>query len=153
LAVEIDWQAAPRLLDDAAVAAAVEAALSYGGRGGLSVGVVLLDDPALCALHQRWFDDPSPTDVISFDLTSDGENDLDPGGPQAELYVSVDCARRTAGELGTDAARELALYLVHGALHLCGFDDGAPSERSRMRAAEAAVLGNLGYPQGPPVDG
>jgi len=147
--VEVDWQVEPALLDDAAVAAAVRAALAHGGRAGLHVGVVLVDDATLAELHDRWLGDPSPTDVIAFDL-SDG--DPDESGPQGELYVSVDCARRVAAELGGDPARELALYLVHGSLHLCGHDDHEPDERAAMRAAEAAVLAELGYPQGPPVD-
>lgn len=149
--VEVDWQVGPPLLAAAAVGAAVEAALDHGGRAGLQVGVVFVDDATLCELHERWFDDPSPTDVISFDLAA-GDGDPDPGGPQAELYVSLDCARRVAAELGGSPERELALYLVHGSLHLCGFDDHDPAQRARMRAAERAVLDGLGYPQGPDVD-
>lgn len=147
--VTVDWQVDPALLDDAAVAAAVRAALAHGGRAGLRVGVVLVDEATLSTLHEQWLGDPSPTDVIAFDL-SDGDPD-DPG-PQGELYVSVDCARRVAAELGGDPARELALYLVHGSLHLCGHDDHEPDARARMRAAEAEVLAELGYPQGPAVD-
>jgi probable rRNA maturation factor len=147
--VTVDWQVEPALLDDGAVAAAVRAALAHGGRSGLRVGVVLVDDATLATLHGQWLGDPSPTDVIAFDL-SDG--DPDEPGPQAELYVSVDCARRVAAELGGEPARELALYLVHGSLHLCGHDDHEPEQRARMRAAESAVLAELGYPQGPAVD-
>lgn len=147
--VTVDWQVEPALLDDAAVAAVVRAALAHGGRAGLRVGVVLTDDPTLALLHEQWLDDPSPTDVIAFDL-SDGDPDED--GPQGEVYVSVECARRVAGQLGGDPARELALYLVHGTLHLCGHDDHEERERARMRAAEAAVLAELGYPAGPAVD-
>jgi len=43
--------------------------------------------------------------------------------------------------------RELVLYVVHGALHLCGFDDHDPDERAAMRAAERSVMGRLGYPE------
>lgn len=151
MAVEIDWQVGPQLLADAAVVAAVETALQHGGRPGLAVGVVVVDDATLCELHERWFGDPSPTDVISFDLQGD-DPDPSPDGPQAELYVSLDCARRVAAELGGDPARELALYLVHGSLHLCGLDDHEPEQRARMRAAEAEVLAGLGYAPGPAVD-
>jgi len=42
-------------------------------------------------------------------------------------------------------ARELALYVVHGALHLCGFDDHDPEQRAAMRLAERAVMSSLGY--------
>lgn len=148
--VTVDRQVEPELLDDEVVAAAVRAALARGGRPGLRVGVVLVDDATLATLHEQWLGDPSPTDVIAFDLSD--ADDPNEQGPEGEIYASVDCARRVAAELGSDPARELALYLVHGALHLCGYDDHDPDERARMRATEAAVLAELGYPQGPTVD-
>lgn len=140
MTVDVAWDVAARPLSDDDARAAVEAALAHGGRPGLEVGVVFVDDPTLAALHARFLDDPTPTDVIAFDLGAEGP------GPAAELYASVDCAQRVAAERGVSAARELALYLVHGALHLCGLDDHDEGERAAMRAAERAVLGGLGYP-------
>lgn len=132
-----------RELSDAAVRRAVRAALDHGGRPELAVDVVLVGDRALAKLHARFLDDPTPTDVIAFEL---GDDD---GGPDAEIYASVDCARARAKERGVAAARELALYLVHGALHLCGHDDHASRARARMRAAELRVMRALGYPDDP----
>lgn len=126
-----------RLLGDASIQGAVRAALEHGNRAGIDVDVVLVGDRALAELHARFLDDPTPTDVITFDL------DDAFGGAAAELYVSVERARAVARRRGIDARRELLLYVVHGALHLCGFDDHAPRERARMRAAERAVLARL----------
>ena len=140
MAIEITWTVEARPLTDEAVRAAVEAALAHGGRAGLAVEVVLLDDPSLAALHDQWLGDPSVTDVMAFDLGDEGE------GPAAEVYASVDRARELARERGVDWGRELALYLVHGTLHLCGHDDHEDEERAAMRAAEAAVMEALGYP-------
>lgn len=140
MAIEITWTVEARPLTDEAVRAAVEAALAHGGRAGLAVEVVLLDDPSLAALHDQWLGDPSVTDVMAFDLGDEGE------GPAAEVYASVDRARELARERGVDWGRELALYLVHGTLHLCGHDDHEDEERAAMRAAEAAVMEGLGYP-------
>ena len=50
---------------------------------------------------------------------------------------------------GASAARETALYLVHGALHLLGHDDHDDADRERMRGAESAVLDRLGYARDP----
>ena len=133
-------------LTDAEVRSAVEAALEHGGRAGAEIAVVFVDDAGIAELHGEWLGDPTPTDVISFDL---GE---DQPGPAGELYVSAQRARAVAGEKGLDARRELALYVVHGTLHLCGFDDREPSDRARMRAAEARVLGSLGFSPGPGAD-
>ena len=140
MAIEITWTVEARPLTDEAIRAAVEAALAHGGRAGLAVEVVLLDDPSLAALHDQWLGDPSVTDVMAFDLGDEGE------GPAAEVYASVDRARELARERGVDWGRELALYLVHGTLHLCGHDDHENEERAAMRAAEAAVMEGLGYP-------
>ena len=74
----------------------------------------------------------TPTDVISFEL--DGA---------AELVVSKQTARRCAREHGHTIAAELALYIVHGILHTTGFDDRTPRDRTRMRAAEQAVMQRL----------
>lgn len=133
-------------LDDLAVVRAVGAALAHGGRPGLAVDVVLVDDRTLAGLHGRFLDDPSPTDVMAFDLgppeLPDAVTDL--VEPEAEIYASVERARAVAAERGIPTAQELLLYLVHGALHLCGFDDREPQERARMRAAEVLVLTSLG---------
>jgi len=143
VSVQIAWPEGAGLrqpLDEAQVAAAVERALEHGGRAGLEVSVVFTTDAELARMHGEWLDDAAPTDVIAFDL---GE---DLPGPAAELYVSLERAQLVAAERGGDPGRELALYLVHGALHLCGHDDREPAERLAMRAAESEVLATLGYP-------
>lgn len=138
MTVEVAWESSDRPLSDDEVRAAVEAALDHGGQPGREVSVALVGDATLAELHDRFLGDPSATDVMSFPL---GDGD----GPWGEVVASVECARRTAAGLGGDPRRELALYVVHGTLHLCGLDDGTEEERSAMRAAETAVLERLGY--------
>ena len=127
----------PRLLSEREVLSAVAAALRHGRRPGLRVEVVFVSDRALARLHARHLDDPRPTDVLAFELGSQG------GGAEAELYVSVERARAEARARGLPPDQELALYVVHGCLHLCGFDDHAPRARRRMRRAEGRVLAEL----------
>lgn len=141
MSVSITWDVPEAPVDDARLERACAAALAHGGRAGLAVDVIVVDDPTLTELHGRFLNDPTPTDVITFDLGEDGGE-----GPAGELYVSLDCAMRVAAERGVALERELCLYVVHGALHLCGLDDHEPAERAAMRAAEAAVLAGLGYP-------
>lgn len=57
-----------------------------------------------------------------------------------EVVLSAETALRTAGDYGTRPADELALYLVHGLLHLCGYDDLTPREKRLMRRREAEAL-------------
>jgi probable rRNA maturation factor len=144
--VRVAWQAGPALVADVQLVAAVEAALAHGGRAGLEIDLVLVDDAFLAELHGQWLGDRAPTDVISFDL---GE---DPAGPAGEVYASVDCARRVAQEQGHDPGRELVLYVIHGVLHLCGYDDHEPGERRAMRRAEREVQVALGLDPLPSTD-
>ena len=140
---EVVWQIDDRPLAEEAVDRALRVALEHGGRPGLDLAVVFCDDAFLSEMHERHLDDPSPTDVITFDLGEEGQ------GPAGELYVSVETARERAVRREVPLERELTLYVVHGALHLCGFDDHEPADRDRMRAAESLVLARLGFAPDP----
>lgn len=62
-----------------------------------------------------------------------------------EVVASAEMAVRRAAEFAWTPERELALYLIHGTLHLCGHEDQTPAQRRRMRAAEDEVLQSLGW--------
>lgn len=98
---------------------------------GRKVVVALVDDRTIAELHERYLDVEGPTDVLSF--------------PHGEIVVSGDTARREAQARGIPPLHELVLYVVHGALHLAGYDDKTPKTRKRMRAAERRILAELGY--------
>lgn len=116
------------------------------------LSVVFLTDAALAQLHAEFLDDPTITDVITFE----GDPAL---GTAGEICVSVDAALRHIGALPAAAARkrkpagarrkprfdaafsdELTLYVVHGWLHLAGYDDLQPAKKRVMRRAEARAL-------------
>jgi probable rRNA maturation factor len=142
----------PRLrLDRRAVTRMVEtldasAAKFRGGcpRGELSL--VFLTDPALAELHGAFLNDPSATDVITFEGSPsiDAAEETQVAG---EICVSVDAALRHAaapsrrnGSARADFSEELALYVVHGWLHLAGYDDLQPAKKKLMRRAEARAM-------------
>lgn len=94
---------------------------------------VFLTDAALAELHGSFLNDLSLTDVITFEA--------DPlAGTAGEICVSVDTARRYAQQAGHAFEDELTLYLVHGLLHLAGYDDLAPARKRRMRLAERRAM-------------
>lgn len=111
----------------------VRAALEHGGAPAMPVSLLLTDDTEIAQVHADFLGDATATDVISFAI--DGE---------AELVVSVETAARNAEAHGHALAAEVALYVVHGLLHLCGYDDRTARARARMRRAERAVLAALG---------
>ena len=101
------------------------------------LSLVFLTDTALAQLHADFLDDPTTTDVITFE----GNPEL---GLAGEICVSVDTAAVYAREHGRDFSEELTLYLVHGWLHLAGHDDLAPVKKRAMRRAEARAMRVLG---------
>ena len=129
--IAINDQFEPRT-DQSFLRRVVAATLDYANRPEMPVSILLAGDREIARLHAEFLDDPSPTDVISFEI-DDG----------ADLAVSVECARREAARRGHDADAELALYVVHGLLHVCGYDDIDEEDRARMRVAEREVLASL----------
>jgi probable rRNA maturation factor len=143
LVTEVHWQPrnswrAARLLHRVAVHALRAEGFTHGH---LSVAVV--GATAMASLHRRFLGQPGPTDVLSFDLdTNRGRGYVD-----GEVVLCADVARRRAAARGRSlqAARaELALYLVHGILHLAGHDDRTAAASRRMHAREDELLTKLG---------
>ena len=97
------------------------------------LSLVFLSDDALAELHAQFLDDPTTTDVITFE----GDPAL---GTAGEICVSADTAAAYARAHERDFSHELTLYLVHGWLHLAGHDDLQPMKKRAMRRAEARAM-------------
>lgn len=123
----------------------VRRALTREGITAAEIGILLVNDRGIAALHERWLDVPGPTDVITFDL-ADGN---DPGRLQGDIVVSTETAARTARSLGWNPRHEAAYYVVHGLLHLAGYDDHDAADRRAMRARERVLLTACGLPAPP----
>jgi len=97
-------------------------ALGYQHSG---VSILLTDDKTMSCLHARWLEDPTPTDVLSFSYKDEGNVPEILG----DIAISVEtCGRRVPH----NPMAEIQRMLVHGLLHLVGFDHRSPSERRRM---------------------
>ncbi|QDV06564.1 Endoribonuclease YbeY [Planctomycetes bacterium Poly30] len=138
-------EAGEPFLSEAEALRALEAALEHGGRAGAAVDLVVVGARTLADMHGQFLEDPSETDVITFDLADDDLPADVPRGPEGEIYLSADRARDESARREVSAARELSLYIVHGALHLCGMDDHSEEDRLAMRLAERSVMARLGY--------
>lgn len=111
--------------------------LHASGRFPISEGelsIAFVDDAQIAQVHADFMDDPTPTDVITFPANPEMES-------AGEIIVSVDHARSRSAELREPFSRELSLYLIHGWLHLAGYDDRNESDRAKMREAEQIALG------------
>lgn len=96
------------------------------------VSVTLIDDLNIGRVHLQFMDDPSPTDVITF-----------PYGEEGEILISVETAERQALEYGVSVERELVLYLIHGLLHLSGYEDGTEASRSEMAVLQESLVSEV----------
>lgn len=96
------------------------------------LNIYFVSEEQICELHQDFFDDPSPTDCISIQVDP-------PGTPfclLGEIFISPKAAQAAIESYQTTLQEELSLYLVHGLLHLLGYDDLEDQDRAKMRLAE-----------------
>ncbi len=124
--------------DPSRLQTAVEHVLREAHITNATISIAIVDDPTIHALNNRYLQHDYATDVISF-LLEDDETGL--GG---EVIVSADTAAATATRLGWSTEHELLLYVVHGMLHLVGYDDLTPADLVTMREQERAVMLALG---------
>lgn len=108
-----------------------------GEGGDLSLSIVILGDDEIRRLNREFLGHDYAADVIAFDLRGEG-------GPDGELFVNGELARREARERGHAPEAELLFYIAHGVLHLLGYDDAADSDRVRMHEIQAKYLRILG---------
>jgi probable rRNA maturation factor len=101
-----------------------------------SVALACVDRAGSGSLHQQFFGDPDPTDVMTFPGDPDD-------GHAGDIAICAAIAEEAARERNLPFAEELTLYLVHGWLHLGGLDDRTARDRQVMREAEAAVMALL----------
>jgi probable rRNA maturation factor len=127
----------------------VRAALSVEGIEHAEIGVVLVDDRRIAAVHRRWLGLAGPTDVITFDLSAGTAGPPRAGVLAGDIVVSTETARRMARAVGWTPRLELSYYIIHGLLHLTGYDDHAAADRRQMRARERVVMKACGLPVPP----
>jgi probable rRNA maturation factor len=117
------------------------AVLEGEGVADYEISLAFVDDPTIHRLNLRYLQHDEPTDVLSFPLNDSGSKKL-----AGELVIGAEVALARSREHGHDVQHELGLYVIHGLLHLCGFDDREPADAAAMRARERHYLEQLGLP-------
>ena len=103
-----------------------------------SLRVILCSSSYLRDLHARYLAKDSDTDVITFNYAAADASAID-----GEVYLSLEQLKKQAKEWKVTLFEELSRVMLHGLLHLCGYDDQTPSDQLGMRAAEDLYLRKL----------
>ncbi len=127
-----------------------------GVRGLCEVSLIFLDEPAITALNHQFMGQVGPTDVLSFPIDNEpeptgrvpdsgGSGPGEPASPEipqliGDIVICPSVAARNAVEHECAFDDELALLVVHGVLHLLGWDHAADEEAERMEARERVLL-------------
>lgn len=155
-ALEIDFtEASPRWreslpdverLCEESARAALDAADRPVGPAELSI--VLGDDALLQALNKQWRGQDKPTNVLSFPALPAPREAVPPGAPHllGDVVLAFETMAAEAAAQQKPLAHHLRHLVVHGVLHLLGFDHEAAAEAERMEALETAILARLGVP-------
>jgi len=100
----------------------------------VTINIIFVNDRRMIKLNTQYLGHAYTTDVVSFPL-SDEKKII-----EGEVYVNLDQARRQAKEYSVSISEEIARLVVHGALHLAGYDDGTARKKEKMTKRENLYL-------------
>jgi probable rRNA maturation factor len=120
---------------------AAERILASLGISGSELSVLLLDNKGIRAVNKKYLKRNRPTNVISFSLTEGEFGNINPH-VLGDVVISVEKAQERAFTRGVSLEEELTFLLIHGILHLAGYDhEKKGREREKMRKKEKEVYG------------
>jgi len=125
--------------NEKAVSLLVKETIVLEGQNCDEVSINFVSEEEICRLHEIYFNDPSPTDCISFPIDDQNEQYRLLG----DVFVCPATAIKYADAHQLPAHDELALYIIHGLLHLMGYNDISDTDIKKMRAAEKRALDHL----------
>jgi probable rRNA maturation factor len=128
--------------DRAALRRRARLVLAALGEADSEVSIALVDDGAMAELNERWRGRSGPTDVLSFSLV-EGEYAGHRRGLLGDVVIDVEQASRQADARGHGLDEEIARLLIHGTLHLLGFDHEERREAARMRRRERELWAKI----------
>jgi probable rRNA maturation factor len=105
------------------------------------ITIAFVDDTTMAGLNKRFLEHEGTTDVITFPYSGPKSKKL-----EGEVVIGIEVALREAEERKHEVAVELCLYVIHGMLHLCGFDDRTSRDAAAMRRKEREYLRKLNLP-------
>ena len=147
LVEERGWQTAlaeAEVLAEQAARQVLESDTTGGAREALEVTILLADDASVRTLNARYRGRDMPTNVLSFPA----EAEALPGEARllGDIVLAFETCRREAAEQGKPLSDHLVHLVVHGTLHLLGYDHEEPAEAETMEALERRLLARMGVP-------
>lgn len=129
-------------LDESMIVKTAQDVLEYMKVARASLSIIILTNRRLHAINRKFLAHDYPTDVITFDLTEDelSRSQKAVRKVDGEICISAVMAKANAKLFQMSAHEEIRLYLVHGVLHLLGYDDHGAAAKKRMRAKEKEIL-------------
>lgn len=114
----------------------VISAIEASGNNCGELTYIFCSDDFLLDINQRYLQHDTFTDIITFDYSQD---DLISG----DIFISTERVRENAAAFEVDFEHELARVMIHGVLHLLGFDDHSEEDKKKMRAEEDRLISTL----------
>lgn len=153
IAVHVDAGLEPQVESELLCRAALQTLHSQQIESGCELAVVVTDDDTLRELNRRHRGLDAPTDVLAFADEARAPFIDAPGELRylGDVVVSFHRAVAQAAEAGHDTQAELQLLVVHGVLHLLGYDDQAEQPREKMWRVQAQILQTLEIDVNPPL--
>ena len=149
MTIEVDVaQAYQELVDSELLARAAHCVLAAERADG-DVTIIITDDETVAELNERFLDKEGPTDVLSFPAQEEESDFVLPPDESVAAYlgdviIALPYTQRQARRLGRSLRDELALLVVHGVLHLLGYDHATPEQKIEMWRKQDAILSGLG---------
>lgn len=142
------------LIDVRALTQAIECALQIERIASAVLSVSVVDNKTIHQINREHLQHDYPTDVISFQLDFTFDDEAPDDAPaelraagamiEGEIIASAEMALEMASSGQWTAMNELTLYVIHGLLHVCGYDDLSAEEKVIMRTRERAILNTIG---------
>jgi len=108
------------------------------------LSIVFVSHQKIRALNKKFLNRDYGTDVLAFDLSEHGPSKRKSTSVTGDIIISTDAAIQNTKAFDVPLTQEITLYVIHGILHLCGYDDHKPRDIKKMRKREQEILICLG---------